>query len=469
MHKTYILLLVFFALPFTILHAQQGDLKAYYSQKSYDQYLAEDWSGIIETAKEANQKNVDFYYLRLRTGIAYAAQYNYRLAIENYKKAIVFVPNDPVAQEYLYYAYLAAGEKKMAYLYVSSLPSTLRKKINPEKPSAIGNIYLETGLAFVEYSDDAFTFPSESYFSELFVRKSQTYANVNFLLNIAKPISLGFSYTGLGIKSEHQFKIKNFDPGMEELNVSQNDFSMQVNIHGANGLTLIPFIHNVNTALTVTEFYYDTTSYTLEPNVDITYNATTSTLQWNDPLIGFGFVKKSGLFDISASFSYAWLSLMQQQQLNVSLSYLPRGNYSLYFKPEVRFLNEEDNFRMIYKLSAGYSISTKIWTEMAFSYGNLQRTHEGFGAIVYNLPDVSKFKTDAVINYGFSNGVSLSLRYQLTRKESALTSYNLITSQTSGGTGFGQGSTVSETDWLESETLFPFNQHFIILGFNWAL
>lgn len=468
MKKTKILLLLFAIIPFSFLMAQV-DLKAQYGQKTYDQYLAKDWDGLIKTGKEALAENVDFYYLRIRMGIAYAAQYNYRLAIENYKKAIVFVPNDPVAQEYLYYAYLAAGEKKTAHLYVSSLPSTLRKKIKPEKPSAIGNIYLETGLAFVEYSDDAFTFPSESYFSELFVRKSQTYTNVNLLLNIAKPLSLGLSYTGLGVNSEHQYKVINFDVDNEDLKVSQNDFSAQLNILNKSGLTLIPFIHNVNTALTVTEIYYDTASYTLEPDMDIDFNAAISTLKWNDQLLGFGFVKKTGLIDIAASISYAWLSNKQQQQLNVSMSYLPRGNYSLYFTPEIRLLKEEDNFRMIYKLSSGFSFTPKLWSELAFTYGNLQQSHEAFGAIVYNLPDVSKFKTDAVINYGFSNGVSLSLRYQLTRKESALASYNLVTTQTSGGAGFGQGSTESETNWSESETVYPFNQHFIILGFNWNL
>jgi len=470
MNKTYLLLFAFLSLPFTLLFAQQTDLKTTYNEETYAQYLEENWTDLVATGNEALDKGVDFYYLRIRMGIAYANQKNYRKAILNYKKAIEFVPNDPVAQEYLYYAYLYASQKNTARLYAANLPVSLRKKIKPENLPVFGNIYMETGLAFANYDVENISLPSSSsdYFSEIFTRKSQSYFNMNLLFNVAQSVSVSFAYTGLGIKSEHQYKVQGRDLEKEDLTVKQSDFSLAVNVHNASGLTLSPFFHNVNTSLSLTEVEYDTAAYDLEPGIEIDFGRSVSTLQWNDQLLGFGATKRMGMLDLATSLSYSWLGETSQRQVNARLTYLPKGNYNLYFTPELRFFNEDQSSRMIYKLALGGRLSDRLWGETAFTYGNLQRTHENFGAIVYNLPDKTVYKADAVLNLAFTNGVSLSLRYQLTRKESPLTTHTLGTDQDTGF-GFGGGASDAETDWIETETFFPFNQHFIILGFNWAI
>jgi len=470
MNKTYFLLFAFFAFPLSFLFAQQSDLKAQYNEQTYNQYLEKNWSELINTGNEALNEGVDFYYLRIRMGIAYVNLKNYRKAIINYKKAIEFVPSDPIAQEYLYYAYLYAGQKNTARLYVASLPSSLRKKIKPEDLPVFGNIYMETGFTFVGYDDTEITLPasSEIYFSEVFTRKSQTYFNMNLLVNVAKSVGVNVAYTGLGIQSEHQFQIKDTDAELEDLTVKQSDFALAVNIHNASGLMITPFFHNVSTALTMTQVEYDTAAYELEQGIEIDFDRRISSLQWSDQLLGFGLTQRSGMFDMATSFSYSWLGETSQRQVNARLTYLPKGNYSLYLTPELRFFNEDQSSRMIYKLAVGGLLSTRLWGETAFTYGDLQRTHESFGAIVYNLPDRTIYKADAVLNLAFTNGVSLSLRYQLTRKESPLTTYTLGTEQDEGY-GFGGGTSETGTDWIQTETFFPFTQHFIILGFNWAI
>lgn len=470
MNKTYFLLFALLAFPLSFLSAQQSDLKAQYSVQTYNQYLEKNWTELIHTGNEALEEGVDFYYLRIRMGIAYVNLKNYRKAIVNYKKAIEFVPSDPVAQEYLYYAYLYAGQKNTARLYAANLPVSLRKKIKPENLPVFGNLYMETGFALAAYDAAEITLPasSEIYFSEVFTRKSQTYFNMSLLLNVAKSVSINVAYTGLGIQSEHQYDVQGQDAELEDLTVKQSDFALAVNIHNATGLTLTPFLHNVNTALSLTEVEYDTAAYELETGIEIDFGRSTSNLQWNDQLLGFGITKRSGMFDMATSFSYSWLGETSQRQVNARLTYLPKGNYSLYLTPELRFFNEDQSSRMIYKLAVGGLLSTRLWGETAFTYGDLQRTHENFGAIVYNLPDKTIYKADAVLNLAFTNGVSLSLRYQLTRKETPLTSYTLGTEQDEGY-GFGGGTSETGTDWIQTETFFPFTQHFIILGFNWAI
>lgn len=471
MKKSYVFILFILLLPFSYVIAQQNDLKANYNEKTYNQFLASDWDALIDTGKEALDQGVDFYYLRLRMGIAYGAQFNYRLAIVNYKKALEFVPSDPVAQEYLYYAYKYAGMKNTAIQYVKQLPVALRRKIDPERPPFIGNIYLETGYAVADYTDNnlALIAAENSYFSELFKRESQSYFNFNLMLNLSDNIHLNAAYTGLGVNSEHLYQIAGLDQESEALDVKQNDFYLALHVNNAKGFAFTPFFHNVNTSMQLTEVEFSLVSNDTNDEIEVTYTKSSSNLKWNDPLLGFGIFKQSGLFDFSASLSYSWLNLTEQQQFTGAVSFLPKGNYSLYFTPEIRLFNEDAEQRLIYKFTMGLSLTPKIWTETAFTYGNLKSTHENFGAIVFNLPDKTNYKFDAVIHYALKNGVSLSLRYQLTQKESATTNTLLETTQISNGFGLGEGETSTLYELGEQETFTQFNQHFIIVGLNWTI
>ena len=63
MNKTYLLLFTFFIFPLSFLLAQQSYLKTKYGEQTYNQYLEENWSELIDTGNEALNKGVDFYYL----------------------------------------------------------------------------------------------------------------------------------------------------------------------------------------------------------------------------------------------------------------------------------------------------------------------------------------------------------------------------------------------------------------------
>lgn len=471
--KNYRRLVFFlFALIFINGTAQNRTSKTYYRELTYNQYLQENWMALINTGNEAINRGVDFYYLRIRMGIAYGMQANYRMAIANYKKALDFVPNDPIAQEYLYYAYLYGGMKKTAYLYSRSLSTDLRKKISAPKPSVISNIYMETGLAFTSNLDKTIDLSdlTDQYFAETFEPQWQSYFNGSILFNISKSIDINLAYTGLSIHSNHTYKIMEDDAVQEDVKITQRDFYTSTQIYNRSGLIFIPFFHYVNTSMKSTFIDYDSTAYDLEEGVDIDFTETLTSLTLNDPLVGLGIYHRNKEFDFAASLSYSRMGANTQQQFSALMSFLPRGNYSIYFTPSVRVLNTSEEFRLIYKMAVGWSPSKTIWTETSFTYGDLRSTHENFGSVVYNLPDKTKYKTDVVIHFAFKNDISLSLRHQFTQKESRLIVNNLVSTTTGGGgAGIGPGVGFTETEWQETTSYFDFVQHFLILGFNWAI
>ena len=55
---------------------------------TYAQYLAGDWKTLVREGKAALDQDVDYYYLRMRMGIAYYELENYRAAIDQLNQSL---------------------------------------------------------------------------------------------------------------------------------------------------------------------------------------------------------------------------------------------------------------------------------------------------------------------------------------------------------------------------------------------
>ena len=93
MHRLSIILLAGF---FAINATAQSFMKI--DSATYAQYLERDWPALIRNGRKALGQGVDYYYLRMRMGIAFYEQKNYRTASGHFRKALEFNNGDPVAQ-----------------------------------------------------------------------------------------------------------------------------------------------------------------------------------------------------------------------------------------------------------------------------------------------------------------------------------------------------------------------------------
>ena len=81
---------------------------------SYQLYLRGSWDSLAVYCDRAIATGYDYYYMRMRAGIAWYKKTNYRKAIHHFEKALMFNANDDVANEYLYYCYVYSGEYDQA-------------------------------------------------------------------------------------------------------------------------------------------------------------------------------------------------------------------------------------------------------------------------------------------------------------------------------------------------------------------
>lgn len=98
-------------------------------KSSYRLYQHSSWDCLARYCDYAIGKGYDYYYLRMRAGIACFKLNRYRKAIPHFEKALMFSVNDAAANEYLYYCYLYSGQYEQARWLAKSFDSAFCKTI----------------------------------------------------------------------------------------------------------------------------------------------------------------------------------------------------------------------------------------------------------------------------------------------------------------------------------------------------
>ena len=110
--------------------------------QTYALWQKGEWRSIISLGKQALKNDIDFYYLRVRMGIAYYERKNYHMAIHHFEKAYAISQQEAYLKEYLYYSYLFAGRDFEASILLSSFPPSLQGKIGKGDDSFIDEVSL---------------------------------------------------------------------------------------------------------------------------------------------------------------------------------------------------------------------------------------------------------------------------------------------------------------------------------------
>jgi len=95
---------------------------------TYSMYMDKNWTELIASGKEALKNGHDYYYMRIRIGIAYYEKQNYAMAGIHFKKAQDFSFNDQLSLEYLFYSAFLTNRQYQAWSILSgSFPETKKK------------------------------------------------------------------------------------------------------------------------------------------------------------------------------------------------------------------------------------------------------------------------------------------------------------------------------------------------------
>lgn len=421
---------------------------------TYQYYFEKKWDSVIIVGKQALRVNIDYYYLRVRMGLAYYEQKEYIPAATHLKKAREFDSSDPVIADYLYYACIFTNQMEAARLLQASLPAAARN-VSDAKKGIIDFVNFESGYTFSSNNaqkDKPYMMGSDSIYGETDVYGNYLYEHLGLKFKVSNRIGLTLAYNYLNFSKIKyiQYLLYTLPPVKYDTSfqykINQHEIYAGLSWYLNTGFRIMPAVHIIHVS-------YPVISVSLDNNV---YNYSRSDTSFSNYLASLTLSKDFGRCNIGLYGSYSTLNNKNQKQAGATVTWLPFGNLNLYTTTSVTgFLQGKDK-RLLLSQVIGAKIAPWCWAEGSFYYGDYTNANIMNGLVVYNNSDVINYRGSANLYFLVGKHLQFSLIYQYARKESKQYFYTINPS-------------TLEVKSSPSVQLIPYNTNTIIGGITWKL
>lgn len=356
--------------------------------KTLELYTNKNWNSLISLGNDALKNGTDYFYLRMRLGIAYYEQKNYCSAEEHFAKAIEFNDTDDLAKEYLYYSNLFVGKEEEARKLSSSFSSELKEKLGLDKIALIDFISVNGGA---KMANDAFSDSSNPIYFE------------------------PARFFELGLK--HYYKNK-FSLFHTLSTFSQETFIGKINQNQYYALSTIPLKNNWSIAPAFHAVQLNFTGRIPGFNSDKTTN--------NYFVGSFSVHKSFKKFDFSIGSTYSSILNITQYNHFGNVTYSVFGNSQLILGI-TNYVHTIDSYAKVNNsFSAFVHFEPLKFVTLKFTYIKNQNNNiiEENGYFVNNSTDLTTNRFGVLANFRINKTFSLSTLYQIENKELFLQNSN---------------------------------------------
>ncbi|MDD4555292.1 MAG: hypothetical protein PHP04_13895 [Bacteroidales bacterium] len=460
---------------------------------SYRYYLEQKWDSVIYIGKMALNQNIDYYYLRVRMGLAYFARNEYIPASVHLKKARLADPADPVIAEYLYYSYRYTNRDEEARLLEPSLPKETLAQ--PGIKSGLFNqVSAESGYTFSSNQspkDKPDLMKHDSLYGETDLYGNYIYEHLGLKFNLSKRIELNLEYNYLNFSKTKYIQYARWEDHFEatadsawgtyyrysyprvtydtnfQYRINQHEFHAGLSFYLNGGFRIMPAFHMIHVSYPVTtarvsfQEVQDTGYYIAATKqwVFFPFNRTLYTFDRRDTsfsnyLFSLALSKEIGRFNLGISGSWSNINNRKQKQIGMTLTWMPWGNLNFYSTTSAIGFFQKGGNRILLSETIGTKITPWCWGEASFHYGDFTNANIMNGSVVYNSSDVIDYRAGANLYFLAGKNLQLYLVYQYVKKESQTYYY------TSGSTS-GEMNTQLKTE------LVPYHFNTIMGGLIW--
>ncbi len=345
---------------------------------TYQQYLNADWKNLIKTGKEAIKHHIDFYYLKVRLGIAYFHVKKYRKAIPYLQEAYTADPKNTVVASYLYNAYLFSGRTLDAYRLAQYFPFSLRKKISFNQDKFIE----QAGIAYKQDIISDYTADMNNGPVEQDVIKNNAYYGFD-MLNYYNGGHLFYMNAGIiSLELQHYYVEDNIQQS-EAVSLTQYQLYFANYSQISEGLNWSFAFNNLfikNTEEIVQSINPRRSG--LITNTYITYD-----------FAGFTALRKDfNAFRMGLTATFGYIDKNWQAMPAFELVYYPLGNANLYFYTSPAYKMEdtdiEDANQQIeedFIIKSGFGLKLgPLFVDASYTDGNMYHYIENDALVVYN-------------------------------------------------------------------------------------
>lgn len=374
-----ILFYVFISIFNFQIHAQDELSSSDADSKSLQFFNDRNWDEVIKIGNEALANGYDYYYLRMRMGIAYYENKNYLLAEPHFKKGHEFNSNNDTTLEYLYYCYVFTGRSEQAKKLSKTFSLNLSNKIRLDKTPSTEFIFVEAGSknANSPYNNiDNLTYYKPATYAQIGLKHS---VNNNFSVTHAATYYHQVDYSGT---------------------VNQFQYYAQGAIPLNNNWLVSPAIHLVNTDFSSDTYTSFKKSY----------------------FVGSLMLKKSiKKIELGLGSTFSNTSDTLQHNHFVSISYAPFGNNQLIMGLTNYVHTIDDYATMNNSFTPFVYFEASPKTAFKLSYLNNMNNNivEDNGSLVNNAYDLTENRLNILANFRINPKFTLYTIYQSENKKIA--------------------------------------------------
>ncbi|MFD2200753.1 hypothetical protein [Shivajiella indica] len=409
---------LFYVLAFGHVNAQQSLPQV--DSLTYQLYLKKSWTELIQVGNKAIRNEIDYYYLRVRMGIAFFEKANYHEAIRQFEIARSMNNSEAYLLEYLYYAYLFSGRSSEAKLVASEFDLYLKRKTGTENIQLLSN--LDFAYNYISQADPSIIenfkadIPSEVNGSQ-FIPDNSTYYYVGLGLDFSSKFNLyqGYSYLQVNHLAYSQSE---GEPNLDKNYTSTlHQYYLAGNMLLDKGLTLLGGIHFIRRLFPVSE-----TIISGPPGPPVETTVTTN-MGEND-INGFlSIYKRFNKVTFGASYYRGSLGNFIQNQIDAKVILYPFGNLNFYTYSTISFHQQEFGqgnsiLNIILDQQIGLKTTLWLWIEGYGTFGNMNNFFMNDGLMVFNRMDNIRQRLGGRLLLLPNGKLKLTIDYSLFQNES---------------------------------------------------
>jgi hypothetical protein len=460
MMRSFFLTVVFALWAFSFYSQESVNFKTVDST-TYSLYTGGEWKKLLENGRKGIKQGVDYYYLRMRMGLANYNAGQYIFSAKHFSRALDFNHSDWPAKYYLYASYLYSGKQDMARKLTNSFSKAQKEKLGIKKKTLSGLLFFG-GYMFTnnhEKNASLNLLQGDDLYAEHLLIGPQAVLNTGLDMHLSPSVNLFVGYTYLATQQKKRFQYvldryyrssttplpgggyqHNYEVSREirddtyDGNITQSEMYLNGKVQLEKGLAFNLFgnilfigLDQVDATL-VSSIRRDTLAYNAVENRYISIDFEefdysfreydTSFVNW---LAGFNLQKDFNFLIAAFGASYARLYAADLFQTDLIFTYYPLGNLSFYGQTGGIYLYETDSdpeqrSAFSFYQMLGVKLQKKLWIEGRFYSGDMRNMNINQGAVVFNMPEKVNFMTGIKLLIFVNEHILVDLRYTFSDK-----------------------------------------------------
>lgn len=372
--RSIIVLMVFMAVG-SCLRGQTTEDFASLDRQSYQLFINGNFSELNKLGKRMVANGMDYYYLRMRLGIAAFNKQRYLTAIQHFKRALAFNSSDAVLHEYIFFSHIYLGHTTEAILYRNTIPFNLQtENVKQYNPFGISFLSLGTDITQSNSPQRVYTIPNNqsNYSAESITDNLSGNIKLKWMGESNWRYSLAYLYFMKNGVTYNQF----FPNGTaSDFNLNQFHIKALRSIPGGSELYFFGTL----------SVYSGASTYALERA-----NRVAKQLA-SDYAGGAGFARRLKYLRIDINASYSNLVGYQQVRTESFLSWYPFEHEKLYTTHGGLIQYDLKN-GMGYNVfnAIGFKIAKPVGMEFGLNFGNAMLSVRNAGGMVFNSLSIAK-------------------------------------------------------------------------------